>query len=376
MGDGSTSNALILTVLTKEESTSITMRGIQPSSEPNPLAQPLRAPHYEEATVSLTMPLDEARRVIWPFRGLNAPIGDLIEQRRIDAQDLGFAMEKANDGRVRTAARTMLAHYLGLQQTVETTQRGGPRIVQASRYLQEQEKWSFAELFYLAGVASAFALILAWQFVTEWIKGTLTIPVLVVFAVLLALCVREAYRQGRKSYREYQNYKKGREGEDKIAEKLQMYLDGHWTVFRNLVLPGDRKDDLDFVLVGPGGVWVLEVKTYAEGTRLRPKGSTGVLEHLKLRTRNDEYAAPDKRVAGNAARLKVLLGQRGVEIPWVNATLIFGEYRPVDFVATTEKVEVWQATNIDSSLAMLGAATLPNNQVERVVETLAALFKK
>src|SRR6476659_6581079 len=102
-----------------------------------------------KTTVDLIMPYEEARQIVWPFRGLNAPIGSLVDQRRVDAQDLGFGMEKANDGVVRSAARTMLAYYLSLPQTVQTSTHNGPKMILGSRYLQDQERWSFAEMFYI-----------------------------------------------------------------------------------------------------------------------------------------------------------------------------------------------------------------------------------
>ncbi|MBN2503427.1 MAG: NERD domain-containing protein [Anaerolineales bacterium] len=54
----------------------------------------------------------------------------------------------------------------------------------------------------------------------------------------------------------------GREGEDLVVQSIVQVLDGNWYMFRNINLPGRNKGDLDLVLVGPPGVWVLEVKNY------------------------------------------------------------------------------------------------------------------
>jgi hypothetical protein len=61
--------------------------------------------------------------------------------------------------------------------------------------------------------------------------------------------------------KEIENYRRGEEGEDKVVEKARQALDGNWVLFRNVVLPGRRQADLDIVLVGPPGVWAIEVKT-------------------------------------------------------------------------------------------------------------------
>ncbi len=57
-----------------------------------------------------------------------------------------------------------------------------------------------------------------------------------------------------------EEYRRGEAGEDKTVEVILQALDGNWKLFRNLTLPGRNKADLDLVLVGPPGIWVLEVK--------------------------------------------------------------------------------------------------------------------
>lgn len=346
-----------------------------PTTPPKPpTTQQLRAVDpIEKRTIDLTMPYDEARQVVWPFRGLNAPIGELVEQRRVDAQDLGFAMEKANDGRVRSAARTMLTYYLGLPQTVQTTQHSGPRIIQGSRHLQDQERWSFAELSYMLGLASGFGVMIVGAIIQEWFKGTLTIPVLVVCAILLSFSVRQVYTNSRRAYKEYKSYKRGQEGEDRVAAHMQAHLDGQWTIFRNLLLPG-RRDDIDFVLVGPAGVWAVETKTYSEGTRISGRSNK---RRLLTWGKGGHPLSPDQQAANNAARLKLFLQQRGTDIRWVNAVVAFAEYKPLDFTDPTGKAEVWHNSNLATSLERLNAASpAANGNSANVLEILQQLPDK
>ncbi len=213
----------------------------------------------------------------------------------------------------------------GIPATVEATRHGGPRIIPGSRYLADEERWSFAMVAFVAGLASMGLILLAGIFVNEWLHGTLTVPVLIVSGVLLALCIWVAYTQSKRSIAEYEGFRKGREGEDAIAEKLQMKLDGQWTVFRNLVLPGDRKDDLDFVLVGPGGIWVLEVKTYGPRTRVGPDQPAGPAAKLRRggwKTRSGPASGkqrrPPKQVA-RPARCRREVGERRATLPRVSS---------------------------------------------------------
>ncbi len=44
------------------------------------------------------------------------------------------------------------------------------------------------------------------------------------------------------------------------VEELRYHLDGQWTLYRNPEWPHRRRGHVDLVLVGPGGLWALEVK--------------------------------------------------------------------------------------------------------------------
>ncbi|MGI5419708.1 nuclease-related domain-containing protein [Actinomadura luteofluorescens] len=49
----------------------------------------------------------------------------------------------------------------------------------------------------------------------------------------------------------------GGDAEDRVASELERYLDGDWTLFRGYA---NRRGEVDHLLVGPGGVWAVEVK--------------------------------------------------------------------------------------------------------------------
>jgi hypothetical protein len=66
----------------------------------------------------------------------------------------------------------------------------------------------------------------------------------------------------RQHGRAWHNYRMGCNGENQVAEQLGTALDHGWTIYRNLQLP-ERRDDLDLLLFGLGGVWAVQVKTFA-----------------------------------------------------------------------------------------------------------------
>ncbi len=91
----------------------------------------------EKIIVELTMPLEEARQVIWTAGyGPQEPMGKLFNEGFLDAKQLRYGMTNAYDPRVKEAARTLLAHLLNQSETIEATRRFGPKVIKGSRYLQ------------------------------------------------------------------------------------------------------------------------------------------------------------------------------------------------------------------------------------------------
>lgn len=74
-------------------------------------------------------------------------------------------------------------------------------------------------------------------------------------------------RQREKTLAEWQeklkNVQAGHEAEERTSHLLGSLLNDNWTLYRNVTLSDGRNDDIDAVLVGPSGVYVLEIKAYS-----------------------------------------------------------------------------------------------------------------
>jgi hypothetical protein len=129
--------------------------------------------------------------------------------------------------------------------------RDAARVVLASKYLEKQEALHGWMLVYY-GIVGIGALLTSITSVVLQLRGQT--GALASFALIanIGLWIWLAGLARRRN-RVWRNYRAGRAGEDRAAEQLRTVLDDCWTIYRNLQLP-DRKDDLDLVLVGPGGV--------------------------------------------------------------------------------------------------------------------------
>lgn len=276
----------------------------------------------------VTMALEDARLIAWPFRRLNRPLGKLVDSGTVQVKDLRRAAWYAKDARLREAARVMLpvalerreaekrrrAAQKERQQAVEpppsvephyhapTTSTGKvlqPErerkpvrateypakadraasgdlmarpmpVIQGSDYLANEVQRRYRQSIFIAAVV--MFLILAGLFVVlaiiviEFVNRKA--PALWLWPLVPALLLPLFWLSDRfvELWQEEQNFRRGQLGESEVARLLRLGLGGDWTLFRNVKLPGS-KVDIDMVLLGPPGVFALEVKAYTGNYR-------------------------------------------------------------------------------------------------------------
>lgn len=145
-----------------------------------------------------------------------------------------------------------------------------------------------------------------------------------------------------------QSFRVGLEGEKRVLDQMQRVLDGQWTIFHNVDL-GDQAGDIDIVLVGPGGTWAVEVKTYTGDFRVENG-------RWYKKTRNGHMArmrrGPGAQVRTNAIRLCEYLKEHGVtHNSYVGRAVIMSGEAPVEVVSAGTRI--WMLEDLDAQLAFL-----------------------
>ena len=218
------------------------------------------------------IPLQQARATRWPFKPFkDQPMGTLVDTQQVGLKDLVYAIENAWDERVRQAAIVLMA--LRLNQVVkEPPAPAGPlRVVAAGRSYSERKQffWTSVQGMFIGalGVLWILGFVYVIQSALSRPSGpnasALTSPAgIIALAILVAVTLGAGWLTNRaldlafaKMDQQIDNYRKGQEGEDRLVEAMRHSLDGTWTLFRNITLPGRNQGDIDLVLVGPTGVW-------------------------------------------------------------------------------------------------------------------------
>lgn len=217
-------------------------------------------------------------------------------------------------------------------------------MVNASTYLGTQE--TVHGLFVLAylgfGAVIAIMTLLPLIWLARGEKLALSILVLTVNAIMSAFLGALIARRRRAA----RSFRVGRAGEDQVVEQLRVALDHRWTIYRNLQLP-ERRDDLDLILVGPGGVWAVQVK--ATKAPLRVQGGRWEVR----RGGRWVAAAPDPgaQVTRQATALNDFFKRNGLT-RWVERAVALSEPQPFDQFTASE-TPVWLPFNIAARVRAL-----------------------
>lgn len=257
------------------------------------------------ASIDVKISIEDAENTIWPFsippNCKGQPMGPLVKARQLVLKDLAYAAEKAWDKRVKEAATVLLLRQLDQTLNEPPAPAGPPKIVSQGRSFAEIRQLQLSLL--LGMIASAVMLLPFFLFYvlllpkmdrinttllqSQFIRNLILFPFrhfdlqqtavaikISAYAVMIAITllpvalivwmfITVTNRITDRMWTNINNYRKGQEGENKVVEAIISNLDGEWSLFRNIYLPGKKKTDLDITLVGPPGVWVLEVKNLA-----------------------------------------------------------------------------------------------------------------
>ena len=161
-------------------------------------------------------------------------------------------------------------------------------------------------------------LLAGWQWLYWW-TGSKPSPgfVTVVASIVTIYC---AYRIWR-LYPEFRNLNLGEKGERRVSEVLRTLRDRDYVTFDDLLLEGVN---VDHVVVGPGGVFAVETKTFS----ISGKVSAGIDASGGLQFGgNPAFKDPLKQARASAAMVSAELKRWMHREIWVNPLVVLPGWR-------------------------------------------------
>ncbi len=326
------------------------------------------------------LPLDVAESTLWtvrrpgPSQGKTGTMTQLYNEGAMDIGDFAWIILNWGDPQKKRAAYTLLSEKLKQPQIVQAVLRHGPDVFGGSTYLEEQqyESMYFGLFSALWGVISSVVLtgVITWAAISQILAGKpwpiTLVASLIVVLILVTPFVLWARYDFRKEMARSRNFRQGREGEQWVVERVSAKLDSRWTAFRNLKLP-NHKGDIDLVLVGPPGVYVLEIKAYGRTVRV----NNGVWEEQAGRKWRGMSDNPQAQATGGAVDVRDWLNRHNVVLPYVDKAVVLTQPQAsTDFA--TAKAPVWLHYDLDNQLTGLkdAPAKLAGETREHIVGIL------
>ena len=333
--------------------------------------------------------LDQARATLWPFSPFKGqPMGTLVETKQLSIKDLGFAIENAWDERVRKAAMVLMLVRLDQVINEPEASAGFLNIVSGGRSYTKHRQFQLALIEgVLFGIALTLSFMMFIDAVTKQPSNQTVRPISELFAsplYILILVLVLSFGLGlawlawflfdqmiKRIDKQIENYRKGEEGENKAAEIMGRVLDGNWILFRNIILPGRKKTDLDAVLVGPAGVWVLEVKTFTGAYR-----NIGEQWEYRIGNRWNLYKkSPSRQAKNNAVRLSEFFKADHVS-QWVNAAVVWANQES-PLTVENPSTAVWTLDRLPDELGNIWHGNpIPEAQRKQIIDKLTKLCEK
>lgn len=197
-------------------------------------------------------------------------------------------------------------------------------------------------------------------------------------AILMGLCVLFLFSSASDA-KEIDIVKVGIEGENATSNCIE-WLPDSYTAFRNLTVQYDGKSsEIDLLLVGPTGLFVIETKNLNGYIRADLNG-TQWTQHKVGRggtPYSKTFYSPVKQVNTHVYRLANALKQRGVRA-YVNPVVFFAnEETTLEIMGRTDKAMLFSAQNNGVRQMMeyilRNPQTIPQNECDRIVRILQSM---
>jgi hypothetical protein len=318
---------------------------------------------FPKSSWPIGIPLEKARATLWPYGpNKDQPMGKLLEAKQISLKDLGTVAETSWDPKMRQAAIALMLLRLEQALNEPAPTAGFVKTVSSGRTYSGKKQLNLALLeglifgaplgFLLTVMVIVFMNSLRPHQNIQTITSLASTPsgllsvaaALVILLLVFLMLVFIPDQIGKRLDKQIELFRLGEEGEERTVQMIVQVLDGSWSLFRNVSLPGRNKGDLDIVLVGPPGVWVLEVKNLRGD--YRNIGETW--EYRQGGKWKTAFVKPSRQAKDNASRLGDFLRADHLKT-WVNTAVVWANEGSPLFVENPS-ASVWLFNHLSDEL--------------------------
>jgi hypothetical protein len=339
--------------------------------------------------IEMPVSITQAQATLWPLPPYkNEPIGTLLNEKKIALKDLGYAIENAWDQKVRDAALVLAA--IRMNQIVKEPRppQGHVSVFSKGRSYSSKRQLEIGQV--RGGTFGfTFGVLVFWMVILVFGKrsttSTLTIAdilaspsgiaaLIIAFAILIGLMILLLFtvNQTVKELDDLaESFRKGEEGEERVADAIKKTLNGEWSFFRNLTIPGQKGGDIDSVIVGPTGIWSLEIKSLSG--KFRNIGE--IWQFLEKKGWQNVKRNPSMQARKNALRLRSLFEADHLST-FVNPVVVWANPEsPLEI--ENPSVAVWKLDRLEDELGNIQEGKpIPDADRKKICEKLTRLITR
>ncbi|MDD3492751.1 MAG: nuclease-related domain-containing protein [Candidatus Thermoplasmatota archaeon] len=167
------------------------------------------------------------------------------------------------------------------------------------------------------------------------------------------------------------SYKKGRTGEELVTKELKKKLDDDYYLINDLDLP-DSKGNIDHVVVGPTGIFVIETKNFTghivcDGDIWCRRYTNGL---IFKKTDDRRIKSISRQAKDNAMAVRKTILQEYGSSPWVQPVVVFTN-PACKIEPTNPSTKICRITELDSYIKNQIPIRMPPQQIESIAHYLA-----
>ncbi len=356
------------------------------TTQPNTKQKPLEVPS-QVASFPIGITMDKARTTPWPYPPYKGQtMGSLVESKQLSLKDLGYAIEHAWEEKVKQSAIALSLARLNQVIKEPVPAAGNLHVDSGSNYMGQQ----IYRLTFLQGIISGVILAISLTYsisliirsnrqpsgktLSELLSTPNDVVLLLLGLAFIAGCIWLFFFIvdffNKKLDKKINAYYLGQEGEERVVQLICQELDGLWHLFRNVTLPGREKNDLDIVLIGPPGVWILEVKNLSG--EYRNNGESWEYRHKSKW--KPARISPSKQAFHNALRFANFLAADNLKV-FVNPAVVWAnQYSPLH--VENPSIAVWHYERLSDELGNIWQREkLSKTEREKIVQKLSKLHE-
>jgi hypothetical protein len=337
--------------------------------------------------LDIPITVDQARATIWPFKPYKGEsMGSLTDEKKISLKELGNAIENAWDQKVRDAALVLSAIRMNQIVKEPPPPKGHISVYSKGKSFTTRKELQFVQARGLI-LGLVLGAMLFWLYILIFgrrqAESSLTIGeifsspygilgLIIAFAILIGMMIFLLFTVNQ-TIKELDDlaelYRKGAEGEERVADQIKRSLNADWSLFRNVTIPGQKGGDMDAVLVGPNGVWNLEIKTLSG--KFANIGE--IWQCLERKQWKNMKRNPSVQARNNALRLKNLLSADHISV-FVKPVVVWANPES-PLRVENPSVAVWSLDRLEEELGNIQEGKeITESDQKKIIEKLTKLI--